>query len=140
MRRLDLGGSFEHITSVCVYEHIPVSGRIEVSSRIKELLPEGGTFSLTFDYRNPSARARISSPADVEEQIVRPSGLRVRGNPTFQDGGKRYLLHPFYHPRALWSGWKRKGVIDGDFPARDILRLKRKNDYTFGAVFLERGG
>jgi 2-polyprenyl-3-methyl-5-hydroxy-6-metoxy-1,4-benzoquinol methylase len=93
-----LGAPFDHITSVCVFEHLPVAGRIEVTERIGELLVEGGSFSITFDYLNPSRMARIRSPHDVEEQFVAPSGLQVRGNRGFHDNGLRYLLHPFHHP------------------------------------------
>src|SRR5206468_3330300 len=68
MRALDaagLGGRFHHIASVCVFEHIPISGRIEVGGRIHDLLVDGGSFSITFDYLNPSRLARIDSPEDV---------------------------------------------------------------------------
>ena len=112
MRDLDtaqLGGHFDHITSVCVFEHIPLAGRIEVNRRIHDLLAEGGSFSITFDYLNPAPLAEIGSPADVEEQFVTPSGLAVRGNPGFHDNGLRYLRHP---------------------------SLDR--EYTFGALFQDR--
>ncbi len=112
MRDLDeakLGGHFDHITSVCVFEHIPLAGRIDVTRRIERLLEDGGSFSITFDYLNPSPLARIGSPADVQEQFVAPSGLRVRGNGEFHDTGQRYLLHPGEH-----------------------------GEYTFGALFQER--
>jgi len=112
MRDLDeaeLGGRFDHITSVCVFEHIPLAGRIEIGPRIRDLLAEGGSFSITFDYLNPAPLAQIGSAADVQEQFVAPSGLRVRGNREFHDNGLRYLRHP---------------SLDGD--------------YTFGALFQER--
>ena len=114
MRDLDeaeLGGRFDHITSVCVFEHIPLAGRIEVNRRIRNLLENGGSFSITFDYVNPAPLAQIGSPADVEEQFVTPSGLDVRGNPGFHDNGLRYLSHPSSH-----------------------------GEYTFGALFQERAG
>ena len=112
MRDLDaaeLGGGFDHITSVCVFEHIPLAGRIEVGRRIHDLLAQGGAFSITFDYLNPAPLARIGSPTDVEQQFVAPSGLRVRGNREFHDNGLRYLRHPSQH-----------------------------GEYTFGALFQER--
>lgn len=112
MRSLDeaaLGGRFHHVTSVCVFEHLPEMGRVEAGGQIRDLLLDGGSFSITFDYLNPSPWARIGSPADVERQFVAPVGLRVRGNHTFHDNGLRYLLHP-----------------DGD------------DEYTFGALFQER--
>jgi 2-polyprenyl-3-methyl-5-hydroxy-6-metoxy-1,4-benzoquinol methylase len=138
MRDLRLEGTFDDISSVCVFEHIPLSGRVEVTSEIARYLSPGGTFSLTFDYLNPSRRARISSPADVHEQFVAPSGLRVRGNQRFHDNGHRYLLHPFFHPRAWRAGWKLDRLKRAQFGLLDLPRVKYKNDYTFGALFLER--
>lgn len=113
MRRLDaaeLGGPFDHVTSVCVLEHIPLSGRIDVGGQVRSLLADGGSFSITFDYLNPAPTARIDSPEDVSEQFVEPSGLALRGNRDFRDNGLRYLRHP-------------------SFPG----------GYTFGVLFQERG-
>src|SRR5215207_1117643 len=106
IRELDIAERFDHIASVCVFEHIPMSDRVDISAHLRDLLVDGGSLSLTFDYLNPSRFARISSPADVAEQFVVPSGLRVLGNEEFHDNGRRYLLHPFHHPRAHEAGWK----------------------------------
>jgi 2-polyprenyl-3-methyl-5-hydroxy-6-metoxy-1,4-benzoquinol methylase len=138
MRRLELRGSFDHVTSICVFEHIPVDDRVEITSRIGELLRAGGSLSLTFDYLNPSRLAQISSPEDVQAQFVRPSGLSVRGNRRFHDNGKRYLLSPFHHPAAWWRGWKLKRIWRRTFRLRDLPRIRFRNDYTFGALFLQK--
>jgi hypothetical protein len=139
MRKITLVGAFDHITSVCVFEHIPLSGRIEVTSGIRELLRDGGTFSITFDYKNAWRDARLSTPEDIEEQFVRPSGLRVRGNRRFEDNGKHYLLGPFFHPRAWRYGWKPRLLLRRKYGFRDLFKVKRANDYTFGALLMERG-
>ena len=113
MRELDeaeLGGRFDHVTSVCVFEHIPLAGRLEVNGRIRNLLKHRGTLSITFDYLNPAPLAQIGAPSDVEEQFMEPSGLQVRGNRAFHDNGLRYLGHP-----------------------------SLKGEYTFGALFQKRG-
>jgi len=141
MRDLDeatLGGRFDHITSVCVFEHLPMAGRIEVSRRIRDLLVDGGSFSITFDYLNPSQLARITSPADVEEQFVAPCGLRVRGNREFHDNGLRYLMHPFHHPRAREEGWERLSIERGQFEPGQVGEPADRGEYTFGALFQER--
>jgi hypothetical protein len=138
IRQVDLSERFDHVTSVCVFEHLPVSGRIEMSSGVRDLLRDGGTFSMTFDYRNPSWLARIDSPADVEEQFVRPSGLRVRGNRRLHDNGKRYLLHPAHHPVAATTGWRELCVEQGQFDPAEAERVSDVNEYTFGALFLSR--
>jgi hypothetical protein len=138
IRHLDLHERFDHVTSVCVFEHLPVSGRIRANGQLRELLRDGGSFSMTFDYLNPSRRAAIDSPQDVEDQFVRPSGLDVRGNRTFQDSGSRYLLHPAHHPVAAETDWRARCVAEGQFDAAAAECLSETNEYTFGALFLER--
>jgi hypothetical protein len=138
MRELSFDRPFDHATSVCVFEHIPVSGRIEVSARVRDVLREGGTFSITFDYCNPSRRARICSPRSVEEQFIEPSGLRVRGNREFHDNGKRYLAHPFFRAGAWRRGWKPLLLLRREFGFREAFETRRENDYTFGALFMQR--
>ncbi len=138
MRELAFAEPFDHIASVCVFEHLPLSSRVDVTGKVREMLKAGGSFSITFDYLNPIGSARISSPAAVHQQFVAPSGLRLRGNQEFQDNGKRYLLQPFYHRRAWVKGWKPKLVLQREFPLGDLFRTKRENDYTFGALFMEK--
>ncbi len=138
MRALDVGERFDHVTSVCVFEHIPLADRVEITGAVRDVLKPGGTFSLTFDYANPSRRARIGSPADVREQFVEPSGLAVRGNAEFDDNGLRYLLHPFHHPSAGERGWIDRALARGDFDAAEAGETRAENEYTFGALFLER--
>jgi 2-polyprenyl-3-methyl-5-hydroxy-6-metoxy-1,4-benzoquinol methylase len=137
LRELDLPGRFDHITSVCVFEHLPVSGRIEVNGRVRDLLNPGGSLSITFDYLNPSRLARINSPADIEEQFVRPSGLRVRGNREFHDNHRRYLVHAARHPRAP-AAWRRSCIEDGQFTSAEAETISDDNEYTFGSLFMEK--
>ncbi len=139
MRELSFTEQFHHITSICVYEHIPMYDRIEINRTIKDLLVPGGRFSITFDYRNPSMQARISSPTDVADQFVKPSGLRLRGNDIFLDTGTSYLLHPFYHPAAPWKN-KISSIRRGHFNFKEFFKAKTHNDYTFGALFMEKEG
>jgi 2-polyprenyl-3-methyl-5-hydroxy-6-metoxy-1,4-benzoquinol methylase len=136
--KLDLAETFDHVTSVCVFEHVPLSTRVRAGDQVRRLLRPGGTFSMTFDYLNPSRLAAIDSPDDVQEQFVRPSGLRVRGNARFVDNGKRYLLHPSHHPSAASSGWHDVSIEAGQFEPADAREVSRSNEYTFGALFLER--
>ena len=137
MRELDFDSRFDHVTSICVYEHIPMYDRVKINNRVKNLLITGGRFSITFDYRNPSRFARINSPNDVCEQFIIPSGLSIRGNQGFVDTGQNYLLHPFYHPGISWK-YKVSEIRKRNFGPWQVLRTKRNNDYTFGALFLER--
>jgi SAM-dependent methyltransferase len=137
MNNLDFDLQFDHITSICVYEHIPVYDRVEINKSIKKLLMPGGRFSITFDFRNPSRLAMINTPGDVYEQFVRPSGLYLRENQNFVDTGICYLLHPVFHPNTS-SIFKLKSVLHGNFMPWEIFKLKSSNDYTFGALFQEK--
>jgi len=137
MREIKFDSKFDHITSLCVYEHIPIHDRIAINKKIKDLLVEGGKFSITFDYARPDRRAQINSPRDVYEQFVKPSGLKIRGNKDFFDNGKRYLLHPFYYKKRLWK-LKISYILQRDFRPWEILKTKDVNDFTFGALFLEK--
>ena len=137
MSNMAFSSQFDHITSICVYEHIPMYERVDINRKIANLLAPGGRFSITFDYKNPSHFARINTPLDVYAQFVEPSGVRPRGNQVFLDTGQCYLLHPFYHPRTSWK-YKLKEVRTGHFWPWEILKSKKDNDYTFGALFQEK--
>lgn len=139
MRALRFDRRFDHVTSICVLEHLKPKDRMAAVAQVRNVLRAGGRFSITFDYRNPARTMRIASPKDVEAQFVAPSGLRVRGNCVFDDGGPNYLLQPFYHEQWL-RFWKYKvvAVLRGDFPLWQFVRVKRENDYTFGALFMEK--
>jgi SAM-dependent methyltransferase len=128
---------FDHVTSICVYEHIATEDRVEINRHLAELLGPGGRFSITFDYANPSRLARINTPADVREQFITPAGLTVRGNATFRDSGERYLLHPFYHRRARLR-YRLDEVRRGHFRPQSLLRKKTATDYTIGSLFMEK--
>jgi len=114
-----------------------VYDRVEINKYIKKLLVPGGRFSITFDFRNPSRFANISTPSEVFEQFVKPSGLKLRKNQDFLDTGHSYLLHPFYHPSTSWK-YKINSVVRGHFKLWEILKSKSSNDYTFGALFQEK--
>ena len=137
MTELHFDLQFDHVTSICVYEHVPVYERLHINKRIEKVLVRGGRFSITFDYRNPSRRARITTPNDVYEQFVTPSGLVIRENQEFVDTRRSYLLNPFYYPGISWK-YKLAEVKRGHFRPWELLRHKESNDYTFGALFQEK--
>jgi 2-polyprenyl-3-methyl-5-hydroxy-6-metoxy-1,4-benzoquinol methylase len=137
MRDLNFEQQFDHITSICVYEHIPMFARVEINKHIKRLLTTGGRFSITFDYRNPSRFARINSPENVYEQFIAPSELSIRGNERFHDTGENYLLHPFYYPNFSVK-YKLREIKNGHFPLSSLFQTKKENDYTFGSLFLHK--
>jgi 2-polyprenyl-3-methyl-5-hydroxy-6-metoxy-1,4-benzoquinol methylase len=133
MRTLDFSRQFDHVTSVCVYEHIPMYDRVKINKTIESLLVLGGKFSITFDYRNPSRLASIDTPEDVYDQFVKPSRLEIRGNQDFLHTGRSYLLHPFYYPGNM--AFRASQIRRGHFAPAEIFKTKTSNDYTFGALF-----
>jgi 2-polyprenyl-3-methyl-5-hydroxy-6-metoxy-1,4-benzoquinol methylase len=137
MRKLDFRSKFDHITSICVFEHLPMYDRVAINRKIKDLLVEDGKFSITFDYRNPVRSAQINSKKDIYKQFIKPSGLRVRGNAEFLDNGKKYLLYPYFWGKRLWK-YKVKISRGLKFPHSMKIMTKDTNDYTFGALFLEK--
>lgn len=136
-RDIKLNESFDHIISVCVYEHIPINDRIQINEELKKLLADNGTFSITIDYRNPSKLARISSPKSIKDQFVLPSGLKMVQNAEFHDNQKNYLLHPFYH-KSMNIKIKRRCIRNGEFSFWQLPFIKKRNDYTFAALFLKK--
>lgn len=139
MRALSFDRQFDHVTSICVLEHLKPEDRKAAVAQVRNVLRASGRFSITFDYRNPARTMRIASPQDVEEQFVVPSGLRVRGNRVFDDTGPNYLVHPFHAEEPL-RFWKLRlvSILQGDFHIWDAFRTKRTCEYTFGALFLEK--
>lgn len=141
MRKLEFPDEFfDNIFSICVYEHIPLSSRIEINRDIKRILKPGGTFSLTFDYLNPAKLARISSPEEVKRQFVVPSGLDIIGSDAFYDNQKRYLEYPAYllsFNRNVSRLSRITAVLSGSLSLSHALDCK-KASYTFGALFLKK--
>ncbi len=134
MARLSFpAATFDHVFSVCVYEHLPEQDRIAANRRIRSVLKKGGGFSITFDYANPDRRMRIGSPEEVERQFIRPLGMEVVGNPCLHDNGKRYLFHPWFaDPLTL----VRK-VARGRLPLKALWDRKIAW-YTFASLFCRR--
>jgi SAM-dependent methyltransferase len=139
MNRLDFPDDyFDHVFSVCVFEHLPVSGRIECNEQVSRILRPGGTASFTFDYANPQAFGRLDSPEDVHQQFVEPSRLSLRGDGRFHDNGKRYLECPqcFGFGRFSRTMARLHSALRGTVRAGSALG--GCTSYTMGAVFLEK--
>ena len=139
MTRLDYpDGYFDHVFSVCVFEHLPVSGRIQCNREVRRVLRSGGTAAYTFDYANPQSFGRIDTPDDVQRQFVEPSGLRLRGDGSFGDNGLRYLEPPqcFGFGRMLRMAAGLHSAIKGTVSPSRVM--SGSTSYTFGAVFLEK--
>ena len=131
-------GYFDHVFSVCVFEHLPVSGRVQCNREVGRVLRPGGTAGFTFDFANPQAFGRLDSDEDVQRQFVEPSGLRLRGNQRFHDNGLRYLASPqcFGFGRFTRAAASVHALMTGSVQRSRIL--SEDTSYTMGAVFLEK--
>jgi SAM-dependent methyltransferase len=139
MRKLEFpDGYFDHVFSVCVFEHLPVWGRVECIKSVERVLRVGGTASYTFDYGDPQSFGRIDTPEGVRRQFIAPSKLVVRGNPVFYDNGQRYLEAPqcFGFGRFMRYAARLHSLVKGSVQRSRALRGDTK--YTFGALFMEK--
>jgi hypothetical protein len=128
---------FDHVFSVCVFEHLPVSGRIASNERVAAMLAPGGTAAYTFDYDNPQSFGRLDTPADVHRQLIAPSKLRLRGG-EFRDTGLRYLQAPQHwgFSRFTRAAARLHAALKGSIqPGRAV---RGRTSYTIGALFLEK--
>jgi SAM-dependent methyltransferase len=141
MTRLDYPDAyFDHVFSVCVFEHLPVSGRVECNAEVARVLRPGGTVAYTFDYANPQSFGRIDTPQDVRRQFIEPSGLSLRGGDSFVDTGERYLSAPqcFGIGRFRQMMARLHALLSGSVVRSRVL--SGRTSYTFGSVFLEKRG
>ena len=129
---------FDHVFSVCVFEHLPVSGRIACNEHVARVLKPGGTAAYTFDYANPQSFGRLDTPEDVRRQLIGPSKLALRGGGEFRDTGSRHLESPqcFGFGRFTRSAARLHACLSGS--VRRASAFSGKTSYTFGAVFLEK--
>jgi SAM-dependent methyltransferase len=129
---------FDHVFSVCVFEHLPVSGRVTCNRQVARVLRAGGTASYSFDYDNPQSFGRLDTPEDVRRQLIEPSGLNLRGEGAFWDGGQRYLQAPqcFGFGRFTETAARLHAFLRGSIERRRALN--HATSYTIGAIFLEK--
>lgn len=127
---------FDYITSICVFEHIELEKRKRIIRNMHNILKPNGKIGMTFDYRNPSKFVQINSPEDVVSQFGCSPDLKIMGNKEFYDNGKNYLVHGFFHWKFFWA-YKIRSIKKGNFKKSQFFRVKFKNDYTFGSIFLE---
>lgn len=126
---------FDVITSICVFEHIELEKRKRIMRNLHNILKPEGKIALTFDYRNPSRFVNINTPQDVVDQFGCSDKLQILGNQHFYDNGKNYLVHGFFHWK-FFIKYKIRSIKKGNFKKHQFFRIKFKNDYTFGSIFL----
>lgn len=128
---------FDAITSICVFEHIEKNKRMQIMKNLHRILDNNGKIALTFDYRNPSQFVGINTPEDIYSQFGCNPNLEFDGNQEFYDNNKNYLVHGFFHWK-FFIKYKIRSIKKGNFKLKDFFKIKFKNDYTFGVVFLKK--
>ena len=73
----------------------------------------------------------------MNRQFVVPSQLAIRATRCSPTPDNNYLLHPMYHP-SVGLRQRIRQVRQKHFGLLDLFKVKQTNDYTFGALFLEK--
>ncbi len=128
---------FRAITSICVFEHIELEKRKRIIRQLDKVLENNGKVAMTFDYRNPSRFVNINNNKDIHEQFGCNDKLKFVGNEEFYDNNKNYLVHGFFHYK-FFVKYKIRSIKKGNFRKKDFFKIKFKNDYTFGVIFMEK--
>jgi ubiquinone/menaquinone biosynthesis C-methylase UbiE len=101
--------SYDFITSVCVYHHVPVAARPQLTSEVVRVLKPGGVFAvIEHNPLNPATRLIVSrTPVDADA-ILLPSGETRR---LMQGSGLTLndLWYFLYFPEAVY---RRIGVAE----------------------------
>jgi SAM-dependent methyltransferase len=113
--------TFDHVYSICVFEHLDHPLKLAAIREIARCLKPGGFFAVTFDYRNPAPGVlgvgkdprpinQLSTPADLARTFLSDPRLELFGNPEFFDSGTSYLSHPMfnYAPYTFGALFMRK--------------------------------
>jgi SAM-dependent methyltransferase len=133
-------GTFDHVLSICVLEHIKRQER--AVQEMARVLKPGGVLGLTFDYGylEPDCQG-FMSPDEIETRIVRPSGLEIVGNRHFSESlwqeerwhgawGTLFLCKPSALPKPVDLTWVDKAdyaLIQQDIWRR-LERFQREDD------------
>lgn len=125
---------FDYITSICVFEHIEYEKRKRIINLLSKSIKKDTVIAFTFDYKNPSKFVDINTPDDVYDNLMNDN-FKLLHNQDFYDNNKNYLIHPFYRKPIFWK-YKIKSIKKRNFKITEFLKIKKYNDYTFGAIFM----
>lgn len=128
---------FNFITSICVFEHIEINKRKRIVKNLDKSLKKDGKIAFTFDYKNPSDFVKINNKDDIKSIFLCNKKLRLMGNNDFYDNNINYLVSLFYRKPMLLR-WKIRSILYKERPIKEFFKTRDYNDYTFGAVFLEK--
>lgn len=96
-------GSFDFVTAVCVYHHVPPTERVGLTTEVRRVLRPGGTFAIIeHNPYNPATRLIVSrTPVDADAILLKLSESRA----LLQDSGfafdrAQYFL---YFPEPIYN-------------------------------------
>lgn len=126
MKNLDfLDEYFDHVYSICVFEHLDYAVKKAALEEIVRCLKTGGILSITFDYRNPAPgvvgygkdtrpRNQIKKFDDINRNFLSNANFELIGNYRFFDTRDSYLVHPRFNntPYTFGALFLRKKVKD----------------------------
>lgn len=99
--------SFDFVTAVCVYHHIPPPERAAFTLEAARMLKPGGVFGIIeHNPFNPVTRLIVSrTPLDQNAQLIKPSETRAM----LREAGLRLMLTRFflYSPESLYTKLNR---------------------------------
>jgi SAM-dependent methyltransferase len=100
--------SFDFVTAVCVYHHVPRASRAQLTAEVHRVLKPGGTLAIIeHNPFNPITRLIVSrTPVDADAVLLRSAETRrLIGNADFALNEQTYFL---YFPERIYS--KLSGV------------------------------
>jgi SAM-dependent methyltransferase len=93
-------GSFDFVTAVCVYHHVPPAERSALTTEIRRILVPNGTFAIIeHNPYNPVTRVIVSrTPVDADAVLLTPRECRglVQSAGFSVDASKYFLCFPEY--------------------------------------------
>lgn len=96
-------GSFDIVTAVCVYHHVPPAARAALTSEVHRVLKPNGVFAIIeHNPWNPVTRLIVRrTPVDIDAILLRPKETRtLLANQGFVLDRERYFL---YFPETFYQ-------------------------------------
>ncbi len=127
-------GHFDRVFSVCVLEHIPRHNALKAVVEMARVLAPGGIMGLTFDYGPDAYDEKYADVGELNERIVIPSGLRIRGNLDYQE-------NPWFAERRgkTWGVLFLEKPMHGTVVEQPLLFCSRpQGRFIIGVILLAR--
>jgi SAM-dependent methyltransferase len=102
--------TFDFVTAVCVYHHVPLDARAGLTAEVKRVLKPGGTFAIIeHNPFNPVTQAIVKrTPVDADAILLKPGETKeLFRSQGFQISGVEFFL---YFPEKIY---RRIGALEG---------------------------